>query len=273
MWRSSTSSRRSAASRPWSSPPTCGSPPTRCSTIEALEAEIRSRITPRRPRALRGARRALGAKLGRAPAEARPTRRRRASTKTPIDGKWLSYQIGQALDDDCVVFDDTIVLNQVHDYLQCDRPGSYFHNPASSGGWAPGAAFGAKLAAPDRDVVAITGDGFYMFASAIHSLWSCAALQRAVSDDRLSEPQLFHRHDPRRAQLSGRLFAAKAGYDGGYFDPPIDFAKEAEAAGAYGENVTDPAEVGPAIQRGLESVRNGTLGGDLGLAARYLQED
>ena len=34
-------------------------------------------------------------------------------------------------------------------------------------------------------------------------------------------------------------YAAKADYDGGYFDPPIDFAKEAEAAGAYGENVTD----------------------------------
>ena len=72
------------------------------------------------------------------------------------------------------MFDDTIVLNQVHDYLQCARPGSYFYNPGSSGGWAPGAAFGAKLAAPDRNVVAITGDGFYMFATAIHSLWSAA---------------------------------------------------------------------------------------------------
>ena len=36
---------------------------------------------------------------------------------------------------------------------------------------------------------------------------------------------------------------AKAGYDGGTFDPPIDFAKEAEAAGCYGENVTDAAIV------------------------------
>jgi acetolactate synthase-1/2/3 large subunit len=52
-------------------------------------------------------------------------------------------------------------------------------------------------------------------------------------------------------------FAAKAGYDGGYFDPPVDFAREAEAAGAYGENVRDPAEIRPALQRGLRSIREG----------------
>ena len=53
-------------------------------------------------------------------------------------------------------------------------------------------------------------------------------------------------------------YSAKAGYEGGYFDPPIDFAKEAEAAGAYGENVRDPSEVAPALARGLEQIRSGT---------------
>ena len=52
--------------------------------------------------------------------------------------------------------------------------------------------------------------------------------------------------------------AARSGLEGGYFDPPIDFAKEAEAAGAHGENVRDPAEVGPALRRGLEQTRRGT---------------
>jgi acetolactate synthase-1/2/3 large subunit len=50
----------------------------------------------------------------------------------------------------------------------------------------------------------------------------------------------------------------KGGLEAGYFDPPIDFAKEAEAAGAYGENVKDPGEVAPALQRGLEQIRKGT---------------
>ena len=39
-------------------------------------------------------------------------------------------------------------------------------------------------------------------------------------------------------------------YQGGYFDPPIDFAREAEAAGAYGENVRDPKDIREALRRG-----------------------
>ena len=68
-------------------------------------------------------------------------------------------------------------------------------------------------------------------------------------------------------------FSAKAGYDGGYFDPPIDFAKEAEAAGCYGENVTDPGQIEPAIRRGLEQIRNGTPAVISVWLARLLQKD
>ena len=52
-------------------------------------------------------------------------------------------------------------------------------------------------------------------------------------------------------------YAVRGGLEAGYFDPPIDFAKEAEAAGAYGENVKDPSEVGPALRRGLDHIRRG----------------
>ena len=50
------------------------------------------------------------------------------------------------------------------------------------------------------------------------------------------------------AQFYPDGYSVRGGLEAGYFDPPIDFAKEAEAAGAYGENVKDPAEVGPALQ-------------------------
>jgi acetolactate synthase-1/2/3 large subunit len=52
-------------------------------------------------------------------------------------------------------------------------------------------------------------------------------------------------------------YAARGGFEGGTFDPPINFAKEAEAAGAHGENVRDPAEVGPALRRAREATRLG----------------
>ena len=178
------------------------------------------------------------------------------SATTPIDPLWLNYNVGKLLDDNCLVLDDTLG-GKARDYLPCNRPGSYFTNPGSSGGWAPGAALGAKLAAPERDVIALTGDGFYMFGTPAPAIWAAA---------HHDAPFMIVVHTNRSyttgtSRVLGTYgagsHAAKAGYEGGYFDPPIDFAKEAEAAGAYGENVTDPAEVAPALARGLEQVRGG----------------
>ena len=52
-------------------------------------------------------------------------------------------------------------------------------------------------------------------------------------------------------------YAAKVDFDGGYLEPAMDFAKEAESVGAYGETVRDPREVGPALRRALAHTRAG----------------
>ncbi len=178
------------------------------------------------------------------------------------------------LDDNCILFDETISQNQVHDYLGISQPGAYFHNPASSGGWAQGAAFGAKIAAPDKDVIAVSGDGFYMFGTPIHALWAAnhykAPFMAVVYQNRSYSTGTLRINSVYGA---GDSYAAKANYDGGYFDPPIDFAKEAEAAGAYGENVTDPAQVEPALRRGLERIRKGQPAVISVWLARLLQKD
>jgi acetolactate synthase-1/2/3 large subunit len=175
---------------------------------------------------------------------------------TPIDPMWLSYQIAKAVPDDALFFDEA--SRNVEPFLRSPQPGTYFASGGSSGGWAPGAAFGAKLAAPDRDVIAATGDGFYMYAAAPSALWAGAHYGAPFMT------VVFQNRSYRTGTVNLRNvykpggYAERGGYDGGYFDPPIDFAKEAEAAGAYGENVRDPAEVAPALQRGLAQIRRGT---------------
>jgi acetolactate synthase-1/2/3 large subunit len=240
--------------------------------IQALDAEARRIVTPddQRRFAARAQRCAeLSGKRRRDLAEAAKA----LSGKTPIDTKWLSHCIGQVIDDNCIVFDETIGINQVHDYLSISRPGAYFHNPASSGGWTPGAAFGAKLAAPDRDVIAVCGDGFYMFGTPIHALWA-ANHYKAPFMAVVYQNRSYSTGTLRIDSVYGKdSYTSKASYDGGYFDPPIDFAKEAEAAGAYGENVTDPAEVEPALRRGLARIRAGQPAVISVWLARLLQKD
>jgi acetolactate synthase-1/2/3 large subunit len=179
----------------------------------------------------------------------------RTANDRPINPRWLSYQLAQTLDENSLVIDDT-THDRLFPYLKVARPGSYFHNPGSAGGWAPGAALGAKLAAPDRDVIAVTGDGFYMYGAPTAALWS-AVRHNAPFMTVVYQNRSYTTGTVAVANAYPDGYAAKSGFDGGYLEPAMDFAKEAEAAGAYGENVRDPQDVAPALERGLAQTRSG----------------
>ena len=182
----------------------------------------------------------------------------RVATRSPISPRWVGYQIGQMLEEQAIVLDDTLSSTAAfRPYHGRSQPGSYFKSGGSAGGWGTGAAFGAKTAAPDRDVVLVTGDGYFMFGSPLAALWSSGHYKTPF----LTVVFVNKSYSTGTAGLDGAYpggYAAAAGYEGGLFDPPPDFAKLAEAANGYGESVTDAAEVGPALKRGLAEVRNGS---------------
>ena len=174
----------------------------------------------------------------------------RVATRDPISPRWVGYQIGQMLEEQAIVLDDTLSSTAAfRPYHGRSLPGSYFKSGGSAGGWGTGAAFGAKTAAPDRDVVLVTGDGYFMFGSPLAALWSSGHYKTPF----LTVVFVNRSYSTGTAGVDGAYpggYAASAGYEGGLFDPPPDFAKLAEVANGYGESVTDPAEVGPALASG-----------------------
>jgi acetolactate synthase-1/2/3 large subunit len=181
---------------------------------------------------------------------------RARSTKTPIDKFFLGHEIGAFAGDDAIVVDETLPHNELTRFLSCAQPGSYFANPASSGGFMPGAAFGAKLAAPGRHVIGTTGDGFYMFGTATAALWA-AKHYGAPFTIVVYQNRAYSTGTLQVSSMYPESYAAKTGYEGGTFDPPMDFAKEAEACGGWGENVRDPGQIRPALQRAREANERG----------------
>ena len=193
--------------------------------------------------------------------------------KSPIHPLWLASRIAElAAKSDAIVIDDTLPHNRLHEFLRCSRPGSWFYTPGTSGGWASGAALGAKLAAPERDVIAVSGDGFYMFGTPAAALWS-AAHYRAPYLAVVYQNRSYGTGTLRLKGFYPGGYAEKAGFDGGYFDPPMDFAQEAEAAGACGINVREPGELEAALERGLAEVRGGRPAVVSVWLARHLQPD
>ena len=174
-------------------------------------------------------------------------------SKGHITAAWLSYQVGQSLDP------DTIIVNELVNTSGFNRtkPGTQFNAGGSSLGWAGPAAVGAKVAAPDRQIVCCSGDGSWMFGNPQVVTWASrfhkAPVLFIVSNNRgysTGTTQVLRSYPEGYA-------ARMQDVTGGWFDPCPNYSGEAAASGAYGEKVTDPEQVGPAIQRGLAAVRDG----------------
>ena len=182
-----------------------------------------------------------------------------ASRRKPLHPRWVAYQLGQIMEENAILLDDALSNTPfVQAYHKRAQPGTYFKSGGSTGGWGSGAAFGAKMAKPNSDVILTSGDGYFMFGTPLAGLWAAGHHGAPF----LTVVFVNGSYSTGTRGLKGTYPEGSAvraeNYDGGLFDPPPDFAKLAEAANGYGETVYDAEEVGPALRRGLEQVRNGT---------------
>jgi acetolactate synthase-1/2/3 large subunit len=190
--------------------------------------------------------------------EAAEIQGKQAGQRRPIHPRWVAYQLGKLLEPDAILLDDALSNTPfVQAHHGRDQPGTYFKSGGSTGGWGSGAAFGVKLAQPERDVVLASGDGYFMFGTPLAALWA-AHHHQAPFLAVVFVNRSYSTGTRTLANLYPDGAAVRTGnYEGGLFDPPPDFAKLAEAANGYGESVTEPEDVAPALKRGLEQVRNG----------------
>jgi acetolactate synthase I/II/III large subunit len=171
----------------------------------------------------------------------------------PAEFEWVSHCIDQVKDDETILVNEyDLNLTQV----QLTRSGSYFAaSPAAGLGWGTGAALGVKLAAPEKTVIATLGEGAYMFG--------CPTAAHFVSRA-YDLPVLFVIFNNQCWNAVKR--ATQAIYPHGWaaktdnwpftdLTPSPAYERMADVHGAYGEVVEDPAEVLPALQRGLKAVR------------------
>lgn len=176
-----------------------------------------------------------------------------AQGSQPMDMAWVSRCLGEVIDD------ETIVINEYDlDPTQaCFRvPGSFFGPPSAAAlGWGLGAAMGAKLAAPEKTVIAALGDGSYIFGAptAAHftsrafnipflavvfnnQAWN--AVKRATTDVHPDGWAVRTKNMP----LSD-------------LTPSPAFEMVAQSCGAYAERVEDPAALPDALRRALKAMR------------------
>jgi acyl-CoA reductase-like NAD-dependent aldehyde dehydrogenase/thiamine pyrophosphate-dependent acetolactate synthase large subunit-like protein len=177
--------------------------------------------------------------------------------RNTLTGEVLTAAIRRHIGEDALYVSEGIShYHTIIDHLALSRPGHLFSSGGGSLGYHGGAAIGVKLANPDKLVVALTGDGSYMFSvpSSVH--WIAKRYQT---------PFLTVVYN-NRGWKSPRL-SALAVHPDGYaahaedidvsFEPPADYGGIAAAAGnALAIKVTEAGQLDDAIRTALRTIRS-----------------
>ena len=211
--------------------------------MEVHESEAKDRIEGRRGRV---------ADRRRAMQEAWQQTLERARIETPINPVWISHCISRIKGEDSIVMREA-ALSLPH--IEITRPGELINAGAGSGlGWGLGAALGAKLAARDRLVIAAEGDGSYLFGNPLSAHY-VAAEQDLPFLTVIFNNGRWNAVERSTLGLNPDGFAAKSKRPPlTFLDAMTNYEKVAEIADGYGEKVTDPAEMMPALERALKAV-------------------
>jgi benzoylformate decarboxylase len=170
---------------------------------------------------------------------------RREKENVPIAVSRLMQEIKEAMKPGARVIDDcwscSSILRQSIDFKE---PKSYQRIRDGSIGWGLPGALGAKLASPDRPVVAVVGDGSAMWS--IQSLWTAAHYQIPVTYVVCANAGYC------QVKLMKTLLMGE-GSIGRYLgtevdNPRIDFLQLAQGMGVSGWKVERPEQLGQALR-------------------------
>jgi acetolactate synthase I/II/III large subunit len=130
----------------------------------------------------------------------------------------------------------------IHRYWRYNHPGTQLASTNGAMGYGVPAAVAAKLAAPDRTVVACCGDGgFLMTGQEVETAVRYgAAITVVVFRNRLHGTIAMH-----QKRALGRTAGVEIG--------EVDLAGYARSLGAEGRTVRDPGELAPALEAALAS--------------------
>jgi acetolactate synthase-1/2/3 large subunit len=171
------------------------------------------------------------------------------SDSSPIHPYRVAWEINEFLNEDTVyIGDGGDVVTISAQAVQPRAPGNWM-DPGALGslGVGTGFAMASKLAHPEKEILCYYGDGaFGMTAFDMETANRFGAPYIAVIGNNSAMNQIRYgqlaKYGEERGDVGNKL-------------GDVPFSKFAEMLGGYGEEVNDPSEIAPALQRAREAVR------------------
>ncbi len=173
--------------------------------------------------------------------------------RVPISISRLMTELGKAMTPDTVIVDDcwssSAMLRQT---LGLSKPKTFYRSrEGGSIGWGLPGALGVKMGSPDKQVIAVSGDG--SAAWSMQSFWTAARYKIPVTYV-ITNNATYRQVKLVRKQVLGGEGPLNERHEGMELDQPVvDFCLLAQSMGVHGEKVKRPEELGRVLQEAMHS--------------------
>jgi benzoylformate decarboxylase len=172
--------------------------------------------------------------------------------QVPIAISRLMAGIRESITDDTIVVDDCWSSSGVlRSVLDLSKKGQFFRaRRGGSIGWGLPGAMGVKLGAPNRPVIAVSGDG--SAAWSMQTFWTAARYHIPVTFI-LTNNATYRQVKLVRKRILGD-YPLNERHEGMELDEPVmDFCLLAQSMGVPGSKVVNPKDLGPTLKTAVES--------------------
>jgi acetolactate synthase-1/2/3 large subunit len=180
------------------------------------------------------------------------------ASEGPIAAREVVEALNAVLREDDILVEESVTnAGDLHEFLRRTEPGTLVGTGSPGLGWALGGAVGVKLASPDRRVIAVVGDGSFMFSVPTAALCLAAEAGTPILTVVLNNDGYRASRLPVFELFPGGVSATRGDAVGTRFRSAPDLAALSRACHAHGESVEDRAGLIPALRRGLSAVETG----------------
>jgi acetolactate synthase I/II/III large subunit len=181
-----------------------------------------------------------------------------APTSGPLTPFGVVVALNEVIDPEDIVVDEAVTnAPAVYQALERTRPGTLVGAASPGLGWALGGALGVGLACPDRRVIAIVGDGAFLFGVPTSALmmaaeWGTPFLTVILNNSGYRASRL-----PVYGLFPDGVSVRRRDAAGTRFSHAPDYPALAAACHALGERVARAEDLVPALRRALAALDGG----------------
>jgi len=176
----------------------------------------------------------------------------------PVSAYRVAYELNKLWDEDTIWVNQTITMRlPLVQGIRLTKPGTFFTNPSGHLGPVASMAYGVALARPEDDVVAMIGDGDFVFGNPASVLWTCSHYHIPVLY-LVFNNACWGIEWPFIVDTTLKLTSSSRDYECVDLDEPrIDFAKLAEAFKVRSETLSHPWDAEEKLRWGFNVVSKG----------------